>query len=438
MRKLDLFAVAICLTIGMESLLADTLLSSSFLPREVRITGSFVLQIVREGERGTITFPDGLQSANAVTGPWTVLSNAVSPLSVDFRDNAKFYRSMETAPTGSVFSSREILSWTLTGPFQKYFDLAHAGMPDGIFPPHRETPYFDATVQRGELQLPATVRVRGNSSLQECPFPKLKLKVSKENRAGTPFSDAREIKIGTHCADGGHGNIGRLRDERAAYRETLAYETMDLLGFVTPRVRRAEIQYHDTTPTNDSPMVGWQLLRNGMILEDVEVLAERIGGIALADEEVTALKGANFDEQLINDLQLLHVLLGNWDYALSIDGQGLWNTDVIRMADGKLIPVAGDFDLASWVTEEVRASAPRDYRPDLGEVERQAQYVLEQFSSRVRAESFLASSNRFIKKRPALEFQVRNASVDEAGRTNALRHVTAFFAALSSVQPGKP
>jgi hypothetical protein len=217
MRKVDLFAVAICLTVGIQSVLSEILLSSPLSPREVSIAGSLVLQIVQEGTRATITFPDGLQSANAVTGPWTVVSNAVSPLSVDFRDSAKFYRSVETAPTGSVFSSREIVSWTLTGPFQKYFDLANAGMPDGIFPPHRETPYFDATVKLGSLQLPATVRVRGNSSLQECPFPKLKLKVSKENRAGTPFSDAREIKIGTHCADGGRGNIGRLRDERAAY-----------------------------------------------------------------------------------------------------------------------------------------------------------------------------------------------------------------------------
>jgi hypothetical protein len=111
---------------------------------------------------------------------------------------------------------------------------------------------------------------------------------------------------------------------------------------------------------------------------------------------------------------------------------------VIRLADGKLLPIAGDFDLASWVTEEVRSSAPRDYRPDLGEVERQAQYVLEQFSSQVSAESFLASSNRFAAKRSALELQVQDAVVDEAGRTNALRHVTAFFTALNSVKPGKP
>ncbi|MDB6041256.1 MAG: hypothetical protein JWM99_5097 [Verrucomicrobiales bacterium] len=438
MRNIALVAVAICLASGMQSVAADKLLSSPLLPREERLSGSLNLQIARDGDRATLTFPDGLESADLVTGPWTMVSNAASPLSVDFRNNSKFYRSLETAQTGSVFSSREIVSWTLTGPFQKHFDLAYAGTPDGIFPPHRETTYFDATVKMGTFQLPATVRVRGNSSLQECPFPKLKLKVSKENRVGTPFSDAREIKIGTHCAEGGRGNIGRLRDERAAYRETLAYETMGLLGFMTPRVRRAQIQYNDTTLTNESPIVGWQVLRNGMILEDIEVLAERLGGSALSDVEVSALKDANFGEQLIDDLQLFHLLLGNWDYELSVDGQGLWNTDVIRLADGKLVPLAGDFDLASWVTEEVRLSAPRDYRPDLGEVERQAQYEMEQFRSRAAAENFLTSSNRFAAKRPAIELLVKNASIDEAGRTNALRHLAAFFDALTSAKPPKP
>lgn len=438
MRKIALFLVAICFAGAIKDVVGDYLLGSPFLPNEARPSGPFSLQILRDGDRAIVAFSGGLESAELITGPWTVISNAVSPFSIDFRNNSKFYRSSELAQTGSLFSSREIVSWTLTGPFQKHFDLAYAGTPDGIFPPHRATSYFDATVRMGTFQLPVTIRVRGNSSLQECPFPKLKLKVSKENRTVTPFSDAREIKIGTHCAEGGRGNIGRLRDERAAYRETLAYETMDLLGFMTPQVRRAQIQYNDTTSTNDSPMVGWQVLRNGMILEDLEVLAERMSGSALSNDEVAALKDANFDQQLIGDLQLLHILLGNWDYALSVDGQGLWNTDVIRLAEGKLVPVAGDFDLASWVTEEVRLSAPRDYRPDLGEVERQAQYEIEQFSSRVRPENFLTSSNRFAAKHPAIELLVKNASIDEVGRTNSLRHVAAFFGALTSVKPGKP
>lgn len=114
------------------------------------------------------------------------------------------------------------------------------------------------------MDLPVTMRVRGNSSLQECPFPKMKLKVSRENRVGTPFETARELKIGTHCAEGGRGTVGRLRDETAAAREALAYETMAVLGFEAPRVRRARIEYRDTTPGEAGTGVGWQVMRRAL------------------------------------------------------------------------------------------------------------------------------------------------------------------------------
>jgi len=388
------------------------------------------IAISREGARAKITFSGTLQSADAVSGLWNDLVNAASPYYQDMAGTQRFYR---TRAPESIFSSSSVIAWTMTGPFQTNFDRAFAGTPDGIFPPVREKPYFDGTLKMTGFELPVSLRVRGNSSLQECPFPKLKLKISRDQRAGTPFFDAREIKIGTHCAEGGHGTIGRLRDETAAFREALAYETMELMGFVAPRVRRARIDYRDTTPTNGTSTAGWQVTRNAVILDDIEVVADRLGGRALDDEEVAALTKANFDEQLITDLQLLHALLGNWDYVLSLDGRGLWNTEVIELESGTLVPVAGDFDLSSWVTEVVRLSAPHDYHPELADVERQARYTVEQIQQRVSGPSFTAASNRFALQRPAIEAQINATQIDEPGRTNALRHLTAFFDALASV-----
>lgn len=91
---------------------------------------------------------------------------------------------------------------------QAHFDLALAGIPDGIFPPRREKPYFVGKVWYSGHEVPVQLRVRGNSSLQECPFPKLKFKVARVDRVGTRFADAREVKLGTHCADGGRGTVG--------------------------------------------------------------------------------------------------------------------------------------------------------------------------------------------------------------------------------------
>ncbi len=391
---------------------------------------SATIAIVREGGLVKISFTGTLEFAPNASGPWSAVPNAVSPYSSDTSAGTKFFRSYSIA---SIFSTNSVVELKITGPLQEHFELAFAGMPDGIFPPIRQKPYFDGTIQIAGFTRPASLRVRGNSSLQECPFPKMKFKVSREERANTPFFDAREIKIGTHCAEGGRGPIGRLRDQTATYREALAYETMDLLGFISPRVRRARIEYHDTTPTNGTSEVGWEVTRNAVILDDIEVVTERLGGRALDDEEITALTNANFDPQLVLDLQLFHALLGNWDYVLPPDGRGIWNTDVIELTNKTLVPVAGDFDLASWVTGEVRLSVPWDYRPDLPEIDRQALYSIDQLKQRASASEYSNAANRFVLRRSAIESQINSALIDEPGRTNALRHVTAFFGAIEAL-----
>ena len=320
------------------------------------------LAIRREGAELRLDYRGTLQTAGSLAGPWLDVPNAVSPVRELPVGSGRFFRSRQP---DSVFFSRSVIRFAITGPLQAGFELAYAGSPDGIFPPVRKKPYFDATVSVAGYVLPVSLRVRGNSSLHECPFPKMKFKVSSEQRVGTPFEDAREIDVGTHCAEGGRGNIGRLREESAAYREVLAYEVMELLGFTSPRVRRAQIDYHDTTPPQGHGEVGWTVARSALILEDVEVLAARLGGRVLEDLELATLPRSSFDHELVARLHLFHILRGNWDYGLDPEGRGIWNSDVIALERGGFIPVAGDFDLASWVTEVVRVGFPRDYLPEL-------------------------------------------------------------------------
>lgn len=393
------------------------------------------IAVHRENGQVAIAFDGTLQAADSPAGPWADVPEATSPHVPDSAAARKFYRTR--GPAG-IFASESVVALAFTGPFQVHFELAYAGLPDGIFPPRREKPYFEGTLETGRWTLPVRMRVRGNSSLQECPFPKLKFKVSATDRAGTPFVDAREVKVGTHCSDdGGRGPVGRLREEIATYREGLAYEAMQTLGFLSPRVRRARVTYRDTSPGEGRETAGWQVTRSALLLEDLEVVAERLGSRALDEDEIAALSKADFDEILVTGLRFLHTLLGNWDYALSTDGRGLWNTEVIRMADGRLIPVAGDFDLASWVTGILRPSFPWDYHPELPELERQARYELEQIQGRASAASFAAATERFRSHESALINLVEKAGVDEAGRTNALRHLGAFYQALSTVAPSR-
>lgn len=387
--------------------------------------------VERSGSRVRVTFNGTLEACDGLGEIWTLLTNAVSPLEVELSGVQQFFRARRS-PVEGVFDSTGVVTLTIAGPLQTHFDLALAGVPDGIFPPARPKPYFDGKVQLAQFEVPVEIRVRGNSSLQECPFPKLKFKVSREDRVGTPFAEAREIKVGTHCAEGGEGTIGRLRDERAAYREALAYEVMRELAFEGPRVRRAQIEYRDTSPASGAASAGWALSRKAFLLEDIEVVAERLGGRALSDQEAADLNDAGFGKELVVALQLLHALLGNWDYTLSPDGTEVWNTEVIAFPDGRYLPVAGDFDLASWVTEVVRASAPWDYHPELGEVEREVRWRVAELRRSAGPELFAAASERFWSRRGAIEARVAAAETDEDGRPNALRHVASFYDALGN------
>lgn len=390
------------------------------------------VSITREGSRVAIGFSGRLQSAPAVTGPWLDLPAARSPYFPESLLDYGFYRSISTE-VASIFSARSVVELTLVGPLQQHFDLALAGMPDGIIPPKREKPPFQGTVALNGQELAAGLRVRGYSSLQECPFPKLTLKVGRDVRTNTPFFDAREIKIGTHCAEGGRGPIGRLRDERSTYREALAYEAMEHLGFLCPRIRRARIEFQDTTPTNRVSEVGWTVTRNAMLLDDAEVVGERLGGHALDDDELAALTDARFDPQLIVDLRFLHALLGNWDFVLNETGERLWNTDVIELPNGTLVPLVGDFDLCSFVTEIVRDRAPHDYHPELPELDRQTRHDLEQIRGSTTSDRFLGAAQRFAARREGLLALVNEAEVDDLGRANARNHVEAFFRSLDAV-----
>jgi hypothetical protein len=415
------------------------LLNSADIQATLQLIGTNTptIALSRVGDQVQIAYAGTLQLASALGGGWIDLTNAANPYIVDRSSAAKFFRARNV---GGIFSSDEVVIFSMTGPLQEHFELAFAGLPDGIFPPVREKPWFEGTITIGQQSIPVEIRVRGNSSLQECPFPKLKFKVSRADRLGTPFYEAREVKIGTHCAEGGRGPIGRLRDERSAYREVLVYEMMQILEFLSPRVRRGRIEYQDTSTSRQNSEVGWSLMRNAMILDDVEVVAERLGGRALDDAEVAGLTNANFGLQLVTDLRVFQVLIGNWDYALTHDGVEVWNFDVVELPNLQLIPVAGDFDLSTFVTEEVNLDVPWDYHPELPPLERQARYDLEQINAGVSESGegvFARAKERFESRRGLLEASIAEALIDEDGRTNAWTHLNAFYTALGAVSGTK-
>ncbi|HIG26419.1 MAG TPA: hypothetical protein EYQ50_00940 [Verrucomicrobiales bacterium] len=92
-----------------------------------------------------------------------------------------------------------------------------------------------------------------------------------------------------------------------------------------------------------------------------------------------------------------------------------------------IVPIAGDFDLASWVTGEIRVTAPRDYFPELEDLNRQTRFEIQKIINSDGVQRFEMGATRFQSLQGEIESRIRSSIIDEEGRDNALRHVSVFF-----------
>lgn len=363
------------------------------------------------------------------------------------------------ATRSTLFDRSEVLTFRIEAPLGEAFAKAAAGLPNGPLPgmPRRSKDPFLGTLTYtapggAQVTLPIELKVRGNSSLTECSFPKLTVKIRKDELAGAPlgpFAGDTKFKLGTHCGevDSATGQIGRLRHQTAAHREAAVY---GLLGTVLDgtadepalHARAARVTYVDTSGGGAAA----PLERDAFVLEDLARLARRLGAVdhcrtvegeeacdpVLEDAEISALDPATLPLPNVALLGAFHAMVGNWDYSLGTAlGRGkpeLWNTDVVIFgpADApRMLPIAQDFDLASAVTGEVRGK-DRD-APD---------------ALRTQAENFVSNLDPLpapVREATLQRLRARRADVvkaaerlpmDDAGRANLLRHIEVFYAAL--------
>jgi hypothetical protein len=89
----------------------------------------------------------------------------------------------------------------------------------------KERDVFPAKVALDGGDLEAKVRLRGQSSLQELTYPKLKVDLQGDAK-GTPLVGVREFSLNTHGFDaqpGATSSLGRLRSPEAVAREAAIY-----------------------------------------------------------------------------------------------------------------------------------------------------------------------------------------------------------------------
>jgi hypothetical protein len=185
------------------------------------------------------------------------------------------------------------------------------------------------TADSGRVVLPAKARTRGIWRLKNCNFPPLRLDFAGKDTKGTLFHRLGKPKLVNYCKD-------TDPYEQYILQELQLYRIYQLLTPVSNRVRLLKIAYVDSAGGDTDAT------RFAFIAEDPEHLAKRFNGI------VVKTKGAT-----VNDLEpeplalayLFQLLIGNTDFSFN----GIHNTQLIATADGRLLPVAYDFDYAGAV-----------------------------------------------------------------------------------------
>lgn len=313
----------------------------------------------------------------------------------------------QTGPAIDAFSSEEPLAFMLEADFKTPFRAARAGNPDGIFPQPRVKDPFTGLLNSAQVEM----KLRGNSSLQECSFPKLTIK-SKIPMLAQDTQLPKKFKLGTHCGEDDanqQGTIGRLRNETAAWREALAYDLARGFGIETLRTRKVNVTYKilGTEPQT--------ITRQGFILEHMDEFSKRMAGTSVDAETITKFEVGKFDFVAAQRIRYFHALLGNWDWTLETKNEKksgsirLWNTEVYARANGELVPVPADFDLSSFVTGDLSRSKETKLKATA--------------KDKALVEDLLT-------RKVALLKLIETAHIDETGRTNATAHVEAFYAKL--------
>ncbi|MDB4882520.1 MAG: hypothetical protein JWL95_1286 [Gemmatimonadetes bacterium] len=251
---------------------------------------------------------------------------------------------------------------------------------------------------KGAVQIPLRVHTRGFWRLKSCTFPPVRMNFSDKETKHTLFHDLEKPKLVNYCRD-------TDSYEQYILQELQLYRVYQQLTPVSHRVRLAKLAYVDSANGKR------EAERYAIIVEDPERLARRHSA------QVIKLKGAGADDLDHPQLALAYLFqyfIGNLDFSFS----GLHNTELIGTSDGRILPVAYDFDFAGAVNASY-ATPPPDYQMRSVRIRRF-------LGSCAVAAEYPAALARFLEKKEAIYGLYR----DEIGKRmdpGVVRETLAYF-----------
>jgi len=189
-------------------------------------------------------------------------------------------------------------------------------------------------------QMPLKIRTRGIWRLRNCTFPPIRLNFSDKATKNTLFDDLENPKLVSYCKD-------TDPYEQYILQEYQLYRIYQLLTPVSHRVRLVKLAYVDSASQKKESE------RYAIVVEDPNQMANR----NLA--RIVKIKGAGPSDLEQKELALAYMfeyLIGNLDFSFN----GLHNTELLATTDGRMLPVAYDFDFSGAVNTSY-AVPPPDY-----------------------------------------------------------------------------
>jgi hypothetical protein len=248
------------------------------------------------------------------------------------------------------------------------------------------------------VDVPLRIRTRGIWRLKNCEFPPIRINFADKDTKNTAFDGLDKPKLVNYCRDND-------QYEQYMLQEAQLYRIYQLLTPVSHRVRVAKISYVDSASGKKDAE------RYAMIVEDPDQLANRHMA------KLVKVKGATAEDMEQGDLALAYMFLyfiGNLDFSFN----GLHNTELLGLNDGRILPVAYDFDYAGAVNASYAVPPPNYGVPNVRTRKFLAPCAL--------APAFPAAVARFVEKRDAIQALYRD-DIGKAINPGIVKETLSYF-----------
>jgi hypothetical protein len=284
--------------------------------------------------------------------------------------------------SNNIFDSHQTIKMKITAPFQTLFAKKSSNnltelnsMIDGTLE------VFNEYTQENEIY-EVQLKMRGNMTLANCEFPKLKLKLKKEQTTKKRLFNRKSYDLATHCINQLKETDNYLKTKVLSvspHRESFIFDLQRDIELASPLTRNAVIDYIDNSIPDQIVTYSH---KDAFLIESTGAMIKRLNGlyavvgttdfskkISFGTEEdpddlpqklfttVQTSPEISIDEVL--RLTLFQILVVNLDYFIKVDQTmseygdiQLWNVKLIAKDEKKWLIYGNDYNLAMMTYNE--------------------------------------------------------------------------------------